>query len=373
MNLTDTIMNFIQLKQEGSYWDFKRQWYEKGHEADMLHDIICMSNTIEHCDAYIIIGVDEENDYAPFDISYDPQKRNTQMMVEFLKGKNFAGDIRPTVTVEHVFCGNYNMDVIVVHNSNHTPFYLKQSFRDINAHYIYTRVQDTNTPKDVSADPSYVELLWKKRFGIDLSVKERLSVLLDDSKKWECDWGNKKYAYHADFPEYQLIQAGEMVQGWWPAAAFYMHPIMHLAPLHIKYHDTIIYETELWSFDEFRRYLPKAENSSIESKHEFWYSYYLLDSIEGKLLNIFTKGTYNISSREPNYNQILIFNTIDDKKYFDEYAINHFNDYTDDSIKEQYQFQIREDNKENGGGLIYSAFHVAKAAKLYEDWKQTLI
>lgn len=30
------ILNLISLKQEGSYWDFKREWYVKDKKADLL-------------------------------------------------------------------------------------------------------------------------------------------------------------------------------------------------------------------------------------------------------------------------------------------------------------------------------------------------
>lgn len=160
-----------------------------------------------------------------------------------------------------------------------------------------------------------------------------------------------------------------MQQGWWPAAAFYTHPTMYIAPLNIMYHNTIIYETELWSFDEFRKYLPKASNHHVNDKGEFWYSFYLLNSIEGKLLRLFTHGTYDIASREPNYHQLLVFENEYEKDSYDKYLVEHFDDYSDKDIHAQYQYQIREDSIQNGGGLTYSAFQVAKCAKLYEDWR----
>ena len=55
------IQDLISLKQEGAYWDFKREWYSQNKKDDLLHDIICMSNNLSNRDAYIIIGVDEEN------------------------------------------------------------------------------------------------------------------------------------------------------------------------------------------------------------------------------------------------------------------------------------------------------------------------
>ena len=50
----EEILELISLKQEGAYWDFKKEWYEEGKQPDLLHDIICMSNNLENRDAYII-------------------------------------------------------------------------------------------------------------------------------------------------------------------------------------------------------------------------------------------------------------------------------------------------------------------------------
>ena len=44
----EEILELISLKQEGAYWDFKKEWYEEGKQPDLLHDIICMSNNLEN-------------------------------------------------------------------------------------------------------------------------------------------------------------------------------------------------------------------------------------------------------------------------------------------------------------------------------------
>ena len=59
MELIDEIEALVDMHQEGSYWDFKREWYSKEKQADLLHDIICMANNMECRDAYIIIGIDD--------------------------------------------------------------------------------------------------------------------------------------------------------------------------------------------------------------------------------------------------------------------------------------------------------------------------
>ena len=381
-SLLSLVRNLIESHREDDWWDFKRE--HQHDKADLVHDITCMANSRANKDAYIIFGVEDQT-FKVIGVENDANRRTQQGIVDILRSVSYAGSVRPRIELRTIILEQHEIDVLVVKNTNNVPYYLEKQYRDskiidsngkkigkiVYPFHIYTRVVDNNTAIDKNADLNDIEYLWRKRLGIDLSPKERLMMLLDDIDKWVFDWGNKKYAYHIDCPEYQIIQAGDMQQGWWPSAAFYTHPIMYLAPLNIIFHSTILYETELWSYDEFRKYLPKAENSSISEKGELWYSYYLLDSIEGKLLRLFTHGSLDISSREPNYNQLLIFQNTYEKNDFDRYLIEHSNDYSDDDIYAQYQYQIREDNVNNGGGLLYSAFHVAKCAKIYEDWIHT--
>ena len=163
MSLLSEIQSLIQLHQEGPYWDFKKQWYGKEKDTDQLIDIICMANNLSNRDAYIIIGIDEETDYTICSVENDPNRRNTQMLTEFLKGKKFAGDLRPVVSVESLDMLNGIIDVIVIYNKLDTPYYLKETYKkQICANHIYVRLQDSNTPRDQSADMNHVEYLWKK-------------------------------------------------------------------------------------------------------------------------------------------------------------------------------------------------------------------
>lgn len=136
MELIDEIEELIMMHQEGPYWDFKREWYDDSKDGDLLIDIICMANNLVDRDAYIIIGVNEECDYAIQDVSQDANRRNTQMLTDFIRGKKFAGDFRPVVTVEQVHLDGGLVDVIVVHNSINTPYYLKEKYKGIFANNI---------------------------------------------------------------------------------------------------------------------------------------------------------------------------------------------------------------------------------------------
>lgn len=172
LELIDEIESLIAMHQEGPYWDFKREWYGDNKDGDMLIDIICMANNLVDRDAYIIIGINEENDYAIQGVAQDTNRRNTQMLTDFIRGKKFAGDFRPVVTVEQVQLSEGLVDVIVVHNSTNTPYFLKEKCKGIFPNNIYVRLQDSNTPVDKSADYHHVEYLWKKRFGMLLSPIE---------------------------------------------------------------------------------------------------------------------------------------------------------------------------------------------------------
>ena len=359
------------LKQEGEYWDFKKQWYEKSKKTDLLHDIICMANNLANRDAYIIIGIDEEQEYNACDVTKDPNRRSTQDMVVFLRDKKFAGGIRPIVVVDSVQISNMTIDVLIIKNSNYTPFFLTEHFEGVHENNIYTRVMDTNTPIDKTADINNIEYLWKKRFGLTSSVMDRLSSILDDFDSWNVDWGNKDYAYNVYAPEFRIVRVDDYTEGWLPQAAFYSHPCCHIAKLNIMYHDTVIFETGIWAFDQFRKFLPQAKNCYVDEIGNFWYSYYDLSTIEGKLLTIFSHGSNSIFSREIDFHQFLLFHNEEERKCFHQYLVDYYDKYSDDEINNKYKYQIQEDEREAGPGG-FSAFQVGKAATIYMDWLKEL-
>lgn len=358
----------IDRKQEGEYWDFKREWFKDNEK--LLHRVICLANNLVNRDSYLIIGVDEENDYTIEDVTNDSNRKNTQKMVDFLKDQKFAGGIRPRVYVRPVIIGDKTIDVIVIENSRSTPFFLVEDYGKVKANNIYTRVMDTNTPINKTADINNIEYLWKKRFGINLSVLDRLDSLLNNTEEWVFDWGKKNRGHNVCSPEFQFIIEGEYWEGWIPQSAFYYHNETRFAKLNAMYHSTIVYETELWVFDQFGKYLPKAQNAyvSIDGKDNFWYSYYDLSSIEGKLLTIFTHGTNDITNGYKNRNHFLIFSNPQEKDDFQQYLIKNYNCFTDEYINNEFEHQIKIDT-ERCGNEGYNAFQVGKAALLYEKWK----
>ena len=55
--LAGIVYELVHSKREGNYWDYKREWHSD--KVELLHDIICLANNLEHNESYLIIGVDE--------------------------------------------------------------------------------------------------------------------------------------------------------------------------------------------------------------------------------------------------------------------------------------------------------------------------
>lgn len=155
--LNSEIVDIIRSRREDSYYDFKQ--IPHGNEEDLLHDILCLSNNIENRDAYLILGVND--DYSVVGVD-DGWKSNN--IFDFLRTQQFAGDHMPDIEVKDLFYKYMRLVVIKCKSSKYVPFYLTKRYHGINENQIYTRLGDTNTPKNKSANYNDIERLWRFHF-----------------------------------------------------------------------------------------------------------------------------------------------------------------------------------------------------------------
>ena len=253
------IENLINFKTEGDYWDFKSEWH--CNNADLLHDIICMANNLVDRDCYIIFGVSNNGEIIGV---ANGNRKKQQNVIDFLREKQFAGDNRPTVYVQTLSIAEKEIDVLIIKNRIYTPYYLSEKFQDVRESYVYTRIGDTNTPKDKIADLDKIEYLWKKRLGLLFEPLEKVKILLLKSDNWERspfeDYFKTVY-YCKTNPEFtieiaDLHETDNRIKK--PNHMFFYicasigamcHPIFFRS-LHICYHSTLIFSTETVNFDE---------------------------------------------------------------------------------------------------------------------------
>lgn len=339
MNTTfeDKIFELINLKQEGEYWDFKRQWHE--NKTDLLHDIICMANNLSDNDGYIIIGIDEENNYSIRDVKLDKNRKNTQKIVDFLKDKKFVGDNRPTVYVQPIEWAEQFIDVIVIQNNMHTPYYLKEDFQGIKANYIYTRIMDTNTAKNCSADLDKVEYLWKKRFGINKTAQERVTIYLKDKKNWfQNEFG---VIYYKFAPEFTIkCEYDESRKGYEVYMLGQIDNTPYWEDIYLYYHSTLLHTVSAVALDGGRCFSTAPNRKFIKiDKKNYCYYYFIENSLEYVLHEYYIFDTRILSeeswARQKFFDVVLLFNSEDEREKFNEYVLtqqDRFVPYTNDEV-----------------------------------------
>jgi len=193
-------------------------------------------------------------------------------------------------------------------------------------------------------------------------------VLLNETNLWTREFDLRKYSYHILYPEY-TIEFGESSFDSSPSMSFYTAPEMFSGILKIKYHTTVLYETNYWIMDGGRRYIPAPSISSIGP--ELWYLYYDLSTINGQLLRIFTNEKLDYSSREPWCIQFLLFNGEDHRSAFEQYYSENSDIISCEELHKNYKFQIETHIKVSN--TVFSAIHIAKAFEIYKLWGEGYI
>lgn len=328
----EVILELINLRQEGGYWDFKKEWYKSDNKGkqDLLHDIICMSNNLDSRDAFIIIGVNEDDNYNLRDVSEDNGRKNTQNIVDFLKDKKFAGGLRPTVYVKSYQISGKTIDVIVILNDNNTPYYLTDNFQGIRANYIYTRIQDTNTPIDRSADIDKVEFLWRKRLGLTQTVLERFEIYLEDYENWNDGPYGEMQKYYKYFPEFTIeyMSAKDGRDGYEYYLFSQTDSSPHWYDIQFKYHQTLLKELLGVALDGRRYFTPCPEIAGItldKTKNYNWdfsYRYFTKGTFKYKLNEFFylQESFSEEYSRMDFFEVVLLFETENERMEFEKFV-----------------------------------------------------
>ena len=330
-NLATQITELINSHREGAYWDFKQQWYPKEKSSDMLHDIICMANNLENRDAYIIIGVTD--DFELCGIENDQNRKTTQNLTDFLKSKKFAGDFRPTVEVRSIILDEILLDIICVKNNEYVPYYLTENCKtELFPYHIYTRVQDSNTARDKSADLIHVEMLWKKRFHLLDSPLQKMKMFLKQKKDWidgiSTETGTLRYYKYS--PEY-TIQT-ERLEGD-ITETYTLSQIDKRASqyaISLWYHQTRLFQAGGVLLDGGRYMTVQPALGSFELKDKQGYYYYLCKN--SVLFALYEFFIHDEDSRDYLANreytkEILFFDDEHEKEDFEVYFYRNTKEY----------------------------------------------
>ena len=345
-NLELEILDLIESRTEGDYWDFKE--YHHDNKANLLHDIICMANNRADRDAYIIFGV-RNSDYSIVGVERDSGRRNQQQMIDQLKDKNFAGGIRLTVYLKTLEIQGHEIDVLVVKNSTDTPFYVEEKIQDrgrvVNPYHIYTRVGDTNTDITKSADIDKVEYLWKKRFMLNKSPLEQIIKKLDNKEEWVSE---DEIYYNKYNPEYtiKLVKDEEYAKSY----EYYSYSMCNESTIYgvveVRSYGTKLYSNQYVVLDSGRYItsVPKWEFIKFDYNRDNRYclKYYIKTEIEYKLHKfLFDNSNEDAVYAHNNFMEgVVVFNDEMEKEDFMEYLYLNRKDFEErvEKLKDNYSY-----------------------------------
>lgn len=331
--LTEEVNALINKKREGDYWDFKEKHHD--NKADLLHDILCMSNSLYSSNKYIIFGVNNTCEIVGV-IESDDRKSQAKI-IDFLKAKSFAGDIRPEIELHTIAIDHKKIDVLIIFDSKLKPYFITTDYSDmgkvVRANFIYTRVGDTNIAKDRSADLYHIEKMWQQRFGLDMSIANRFRELLKKPQEWIHNPANKYLpqeenivshfnfpVYHTYFSEFQIELSESEQKDGESFCHFYPNKQSYWGTAYFKYHTTIIFKIEYVYCDGMRILLPVPEIENLFTKEAgCWFYYYILDNDIGLFFQFLRNKKLDTNSGR-GAAPILIFHDRKQKEFFTEHA-----------------------------------------------------
>lgn len=331
IDLEEEIKALILSEREDDYWVFKQQHHT--NKADLLHDIICMANNRVDRDAYIIFGIAAKT-FEVIGVENDESRRNQQMFIDFLKSQKFVSGIRPRVEMRTLQLAGHDVDVLIVKNSTDTPYFLTDRYfddnRTVRANHIYTRVGDTNTDIDKSADINNIEYLWKKRFLLTRSPFEQIMKRLENKDEWKQDGDTYYNIYN---PEFTITLEFEEDRRE-ARSEFYAYAMTNSSTtyqmLSVKYFGTQLYGRQVALLDSAQYSSPVPEwefftFGAYKSKPDYAMKYFTKDSPH-YILNEFLYDEYSFEqghARRRFFEVVLLFEDIIEKDTFMGYVHLH--------------------------------------------------
>jgi len=345
LELEQEIQELIERHKEGEYWDFKQQWHS--NNADLLHDIICMANSLANRDCYLIIGV-EDRSYNILGVK-DENRKNQQNVIDLVHQKPvWAGGYIPEVYVKTISIAGKEIDVVVVKQNDNTPFYLLKDYKkegqSIFKGAIYSRKGDTNTPKTGTADLRDTELLWKRRFGLLYNPSQRAKFYLKDLENWESAGGEADklgredsflfykpdpdytvYFIHGDEADKEVKYAKDVNDDAVGPQSYYLFAFCNVS-YHTGYscrNKVVLYYKEVPLFSSIIESVDEGRTSVVPPERSMVNQYYIEDSFQYLMFEwVFKHRRFNYSSeaREMFLRVIPVYKNDEERREFGKYV-----------------------------------------------------
>jgi hypothetical protein len=344
---------------ECDWLDFKRQWYEDS--TDMILDILCFANSDANSNRYIVIGYDEkENIFGDITIN----RKNNDDFYNILGTASF--NRIPNINLKTITIEKHKLDIIIIEKTNHRPYFLlkdkSKKGKVIRAGVVYTRNGSSNTPVKESASENQIADMWRDRFGLNLSPKERFNLYVTDFRNWKyvCNQNDAfiNIWYYEPFPEFTIeYNSPENMQDYSNPSEHAIYTFTHSignsyeTNIRYKYHTTLLEADSLFLCDK--------HHFAILQPHVDWL-YYNPDNLID--IHVFANNSPISDSGKTireidahggealgNYNQVCFFYNIQGSfEYYVQKILNN-GKYCNNSIYDIYTSYIYIDDSNTKG------------------------
>lgn len=308
------VSELLSKGHEGDYWDYKREWPSKEENTDLIKDIISFANTAHSKDCFLIFGAEDNG--QPHEMVM-PRRNQNQLLGLLNRVPQWTGHNQPIVSLEDIVIEGHVYDIVIIYNSNRTPFYLQedcvpeikypenanpQQKKDVDDQKkrktlrqgaIYVRTEDNSTPFDKIANPFVIEELWKKRFHLLQPVLEQFISEMVITENWRLTEGEK---YHSIYrPEFTF----QYVEEDYPETSFNEFYVKLFPDINANrriftcnYFGTVLREVYTVSIDGGRWHIPypKIARIRINNQRYFYFLKQSDDMVIYKFLN--SNNTY---------------------------------------------------------------------------------
>lgn len=339
------VSELLSRGHEGDYWDYKREWPPKEENTDLIKDIISFANTKHSKDCFLIFGAEDNG--QPHEMII-PRRNQNQLLGLLDRVPQWAGHNKPIVSLEEIVIEGHVYDIVIIYNSNRTPFYLQencvpeikypknantQQKKDVDDRkrrktlrqgVIYVRTEDISTPFDKIANPFDIEELWKKRFHLLQPVLEQFISEMVITKNWQLTEGEK---YHSIYrPEFTFQYVEEDYQNT-SFNEFYVKLFLDInAKRRIftcNYFGTVLREVYTVSLDGGRWTIPYPKIASLGINRQRYF--YFIEQSDDMVIYKFlaSSNTYNSKlyyTRLANY--IPCFRNNNERLSFEQWLCN---------------------------------------------------
>ena len=290
------VKRLIELRCEGTYWDFKRVHHTDN--GQLIHDVLCMANCDHDGKRYIIFGVDD-SDYRIYSIDCDKGRRTSAQISSLFRdnAKNFAENSIPDFKLVELHLANDIVDVLIIEDVAKKPYSLIRKIATVRPYYIYTRINDTNTPIDESAQNQHVEKMWRQRWGVDFTPLERVRKYLIDPMWSRIDGDQGPVFHHNLFPEFTVrsaegIHSADCQEEW--TRGEIRRDNNRSQYVEIKYHQTTLSRIRIVIFDGSRKTCVAPKSIVHKSGRLYFYEQ---ESIEYALHRFFCGQSHRDDSK----------------------------------------------------------------------------